>query len=95
MVLNIGLHKKIPIIQQGNPPTFRKFPYFEEKYADFRNLVNELILSCDYLDREKVKKYLNIVTNERRYNFYIHHNAETNILLLLRLAYTQKIIEEN
>ena len=95
MVLNIGFHKKIPFIQKGNPPTFRKFHYFDEKYADFRNLVNELILSCDYLDRENVRKYLNTVTNERKYNFYIHHSTETNILLLLRLAYTQKIINEN
>jgi len=95
MVFNIGFHKKIPFIQKGNPPIFRKFPYFDERFNDFRNLVNELILKCDYLDRDNVRKYLNIVTSERKYNYYIHHSTETNILLLLRLAYTQKIINED
>jgi hypothetical protein len=92
MVFNVGYHKKIPLLQKGKPPVFRAFPYFDQKNQDFRELVNNRLLSCNWFDQDEMKKYVEAISGIRGFNFYLHHGAEANILILLRLTYMEKML---
>jgi len=92
MVLNVGYHKKIPFIQKGDAPKFRAFPYFDKKYADFRSLVNDRLLNCDWFDKDEIRKFINEISQIQGYNFYLHHGAEANIMILLRATYMHEML---
>jgi hypothetical protein len=92
MVMNVGFHKKIPLLQKGGPPKFRAFPYFDPLNSDFRELVNTRLLNCSWYNQDLMKKYIREISEIKGFNFYLHHGAETNILVLLRLAYTEYLL---
>ncbi len=92
MVLSIGYHKKIPLIQKGDPPKFRAFPYFDPKQHDFREMVNRQLTACDCFDRETLKGFIDEINSIQGYNFYIRHGAQTNIMILLRLSYLYQML---
>jgi hypothetical protein len=93
MVLNIGLHKKVPIIQKGNPPRHRAFKYFDHNATEYREYVNEMISGCSFLDKRRTERYLKVVGEVKKFNFYSHHREAGNILLLLRLAYAERMFQ--
>jgi hypothetical protein len=92
MVLNVGYHKKIPFLQKGEPPRFRAFPYFNPLQADFRELVNTSLLNCSWFSRDEIRRFIREISSIKGFNFYLHHGAEANILILQRLAYMEKML---
>jgi hypothetical protein len=92
MVLNVGYHRKIPFLQKGEPPRFRAFPYFDPGQKEFRHLVNQRLRNSNWLDKNEIDKYINEISKIQGFNFYVHHGAETNILMLLRLTYAEDIL---
>lgn len=86
MVTNIGFQKKIPLLQKGDAPKFRAFPYFDRKNHDLRNHIRETITNMGFVDKKKVNCFLNEIDKIEKYNFYIKHGAEGKLLKLYRLA---------
>jgi len=92
MVLGIGFHKKIPIIQKGDPPKFRIFPYFDGQNRDFRELVNKRLLDCSWFDRRAIQMFIDENTLSQKYNFFTHHGSEANMMILLRMTYMKEML---
>lgn len=89
MVMNIGLHKKIPFIQKGEPPRFRAFKYFDHSAKEYREYVKRTIVGCSFYDRKRLQEYFQEIDKVDQFNFYSHHREGANLLLLFRLAQTQ------
>ncbi|UCG30864.1 MAG: hypothetical protein JSV53_03035 [candidate division WOR-3 bacterium] len=90
MVLNIGFHKKVPVIQYGNPPSFRRPKYFDRKMADYREYVRSSILGCSFYDTNRVRNYIEKVEALSKTTFFTMHKEAVNIGLLLRLALAEQ-----
>ena len=86
MVLNIGFHKKVPFLQQGDPPKWRAPKYFDHSRTDLREYIKSTIRDCQLYDRARVTEYLDAVDKVTQFNFYSHHRESTNIKTLFRLA---------
>jgi hypothetical protein len=90
MVLNIGLHKKVPFFQKGEPPKFRAFKYFDHSAVDFRDHIKKTILQASFFDKKKIENYLSEIENVEKFSFYTHHREEGNLMILFRLAMLEK-----
>jgi hypothetical protein len=90
MVMNIGLHRKVPFIQKGDPPKFRAERYFNPANREYRDLVRSTIEGCALYDASGTRAYMDEVDKVTRFNFYTHHNESKNIKLLFRLAMAAK-----
>lgn len=86
MVLNIGLHRKIPFIQKGEPPRIRAFKYFDHSAKDYREYVRGTIKGCSFFDPVRLEQYLRQVDRIDQFNFYSNHREAANLLILFRLA---------
>jgi hypothetical protein len=92
MVMNVGYHKKIPLLQKGEAPKFRAFPYFDPLQVNFRQMVNEKLSACNLFDRDEIRHFIRSASDIRGFNFYLHHGAEANILMLMRLSYAESLL---
>jgi hypothetical protein len=89
LVVNVGYQKKIPLLQQGEAPKYRIFPYFDPLNKDFKPFVRERLENCSFFDKAKIHAYLNEIEKVEHFNFYVHHKEESNIMTLLRLSYLE------
>jgi hypothetical protein len=90
MVLNIGFHKKVPVIQNGNPPSFRRPKYFDHEMVDYRAYVRSLIQQCSFYDAALARGYIDRVEGLTRSDFFTMHREAANISILLRLAIAEQ-----
>lgn len=86
MVANIGFQKKIPLIQKGEAPKFRAFPYFDHQNVALRKHMRETILASQYIDNKRVGGFLDELDKIQKYSFYVKHGGEGTLLKLYRLA---------
>jgi asparagine synthetase B (glutamine-hydrolysing) len=89
-VLNIGLHKKVPFIQRGNPPSYRKNPYLEPSNTEFRKFIQDIIRNAEIFDNDQLDEYFEQIDSVKEFTFYTRHRELTNIYLLFRAAYAVK-----
>jgi len=94
MVMNIGLHKKVPFFQKGETPKFRAFKYFDHSAQDFREYIKTTILQAPFFDKRKLEIYLNEIDRVDKFNFYTHHREAGNLMILFRLAMMKKNLNE-
>ena len=86
MVANIGFQKKIPLIQKGEAPKFRAFPYFDHHNIALRKHMRETILASQYIDKKRACEFMDEIDKIQKYNFYVKHGGEGTLLKLYRLA---------
>lgn len=90
MVFNIGLHKKVPLFQKGEPPKDRAFKYFDHGETALRGYIRNTVCSSSIFDRKKLEDYLERIDRVEQFNFYTHHREAGNLMILFRLAMLEK-----
>ncbi len=86
-VLNIGFHKKVFLIQRGQPPLYRIDPYLKKENRKLRDFIKETVLGCGIFDKARADAYFRQLGDIERFNFFTHHRQLSNIYILFRLAY--------
>ncbi len=87
MVMNIGMQKKIPLLQKGDPPMQRGNPYFKDGYPEYRTWLNDRVASCQLLESSSVRGFIDKIAAIRGTNYYINHGVSSDLSLLLRISY--------
>jgi hypothetical protein len=91
MVLNIGYHKNVPLLQKGTPPTQRVNPYFDKDLPHYRAFINDKIIGCSVLDKKRVNELIDHLKDVYGHNFYIQHGEAEIVMRLLRLSMFMEI----
>ena len=91
-ILNIGFHRKVPLLQRGLPPTDRVDAYVMPQNQDFREFVKKVILDCPVFDKKNMQLFFKHIEATKRFNFFSHHKEIANLYFLFRLAYAYKTI---
>jgi len=93
-ILNIGFHRKVPFIQNGDPPKFRAFKYFDHSQENYREYVRGTIQRCPFYNEKAIRQYLTETDMINRTNFYTYHREAVNISVLFRLAVAAKALQK-
>ena len=85
--MNIGMQKKIPLLQKGDPPMQRGNPYFKDGYPEYRTWLNDRVASCQLLESSSVRGFIDKIAAIRGTNYSINHGVSSDLSLLLRISY--------